>query len=88
MVISRSNYLCKFIISIGGNTMKRNELKVLRVRNGLTQPVIAEKLGVSLSTYNLIEQGKRRGSAEFWLKLQSEFNLTHSEVWKLQNPQI
>lgn len=68
--------------------MKRNELKVLRVRHNLTQPQIAEKLGVSKSTYNLIEQGKRRGSAEFWLKLQSEFNLKDDEVWKLQNPQI
>ena len=68
--------------------MKRNELKVLRVRNNLTQPLMAEKLGVSKSTYNLIEQGKRRGSAEFWLTLQKEFNLKDSEVWKLQNPQI
>jgi DNA-binding XRE family transcriptional regulator len=68
--------------------MKRNELKVLRVRNNLTQPLMAERLGVSKSTYNLIEQGKRRGSAEFWLRLQKEFNLKDSEVWKLQNPQI
>lgn len=66
----------------------RNELKVLRVRNGLTQQQMAEKLSVSVSTYNLIEQGKRRGSQEFWLKLQQLFNLGGEEVWNLQNPQI
>lgn len=63
----------------------RTELKVLRVRNGLTQPQMAEKLGVSKSTYNFIENGKRRGSQEFWLKLQSEFNLDGERVWKIQN---
>lgn len=66
----------------------RNELKVLRVRNGLTQQQIAEKLSVSVSTYNLIEQGKRRGSQEFWLKLQKEFNLKDGEVWQLQTVTI
>lgn len=65
--------------------MERTELKVLRVRNNLTQLQIAKKLGVSKSTYNLIENGNRRGSAEFWLRLQSEFNLKDSEVWQIQN---
>ena len=66
----------------------RNELKVLRVRNGLTQQQMAEKTGVGITTYNLIEQGKRRGSQEFWLKLQKEFDLKDSEVWKLQTVTI
>lgn len=66
----------------------RNELKVLRVRHGLKQQEVAEKLGVSVATYCLVENGKRRGSQEFWLGLQTLFNLEDGEVWKLQNPQI
>ena len=65
--------------------MKNKELVKLRVDHDLTQPQAAEKLGVSTATYNLIENGKRRGSAEFWLRLQKEFNLKDSEVWKIQN---
>lgn len=65
--------------------MQRHELKVLRVKNRLTQNEMAAKLGVAVSTYNLIENGKRRGSQKFWLKLQKLFNLDGGEVWKLQN---
>lgn len=66
----------------------RTELKLLRVKHHLTQPEMAKVCGTSLSTYNLIEQGKRRGSAEFWLTLQEKFNLDGETVWKMQNPQI
>lgn len=62
----------------------RTELKVLRVKNQLTQKELADKVGVSLTTYNLIENGSRRGSVKFWQTLQQEFNLEDGEVWKLQ----
>ena len=65
--------------------MKNKELVKLRVDHELTQPKAAELLGVSLSTYNLIENGKRRGSVEFWQRLQAEFNLDGETVWKIQN---
>lgn len=68
--------------------MIRNELKALRALNNLTQPQMAERCGVSTSTYNLIEQGKRRGSQQFWLTLQREFKLKDGEVWKLQTVTI
>ncbi len=68
--------------------MIRTDLKVLRVKNGLTQYLMATKLGVSVASYSLIERGQRNGNRDFWLKLQKEFNLTGEEVWKLQNPQI
>lgn len=61
----------------------RTELKVLRVKSNLTQRELAEKLGVSYPTYNLIEQGKRKGSTEFWEAVQKLFNLTDAEVWQL-----
>lgn len=66
----------------------RTELKLLRVKHGLTQGEMAKQCGTSLSTYNLIEQGKRRGSQDFWLAVQKEFNLDGETVWKMQNPQI
>ena len=61
----------------------RTELKVLRIKSNLTQKELAEKLGVSYPTYNLIEQGKRKGSTEFWANLQKAFNLTDAEMWQL-----
>lgn len=61
----------------------RTSLKVLRIKNHLNQKEIAEMLGVSYPTYNLIEQGKRKGSTEFWAKLQKKFNLTDAEMWQL-----
>lgn len=66
----------------------RHELKMLRVKNRLTQQQLADKLGVSVSTYNLIEAGKRRGSQKFWEQLQREFNLEGGEVWELQSTTI
>ena len=61
----------------------RTDLKILRVKHHLTQVELAEKVGVSYPTYNLIEQGKRKGSTEFWAKLQKVFNLTDAEMWQL-----
>ena len=61
----------------------RTELKILRIKHHLTQAQIAEKVGVSYATYNLIEQGKRKGSTTFWDKLQKQFNLTDAEMWQL-----
>lgn len=73
----------------------RTDLKVLRIKHHLTQAQLAEKLGVSYATYNLIEQGKRKGSVEFWRKIQNTFNLADADMWQLYtnkeyavNPQI
>lgn len=65
--------------------MKNKALVKLRVDHDLTQPKAAERLGVGLTTYNLIENGKRRGSVEFWQAVQREFKLKDGEIWKIQN---
>lgn len=61
----------------------RTGLKILRIKQHLTQAEIATKLGVSYATYNLIEQGKRKGSTEFWQRIQTLFNLSDAEMWQL-----
>ena len=65
--------------------MKNKGLVKLRVDHDLTQPQAAKLLGVSTSTYNFIENGKRRGSVKFWQTVQDAFMLNDGEVWKLQN---
>lgn len=60
-------------------------LRELRVIKSFTQKELAARTGVSVATYNLIENGKRRGSQKFWLSIQEIFNLDGGEVWKLQN---
>lgn len=62
----------------------RHELKVFRVMQNLTQDEMAAKTGVSRATYNLIENGNRRGSQEFWENLQHTFKLEDGQVWNLQ----
>lgn len=64
--------------------MTRHNLKLLRVKHNLTQQQLADQLGVSVSTYNLVENGQRRGSQEFWLKLQNLLHLEDGEVWQVQ----
>lgn len=62
----------------------RKNLKIFRITHSLTQLDMAQLTGVSVSTYNLIEAGKRRGSQGFWERLQSEFDLEDGKVWHLQ----
>ena len=68
--------------------MKNKELIKMRIDHDLTQADMAKICGVSLSTYNMIENGKRRGSKVFWQTLQAHFNLDGEQIWKLQNPEI
>ena len=68
--------------------MKNKELIKLRVDHDVTQVDMATICGVSKSTYNFIENCKRRGSEEFWRSLQAHFKLSGEQMWKLQNPRI
>ena len=68
--------------------MKNKELIKLRVDHDLTQADMANICGVSVGTYNLIENGKRRGSKKVWQTLQAHFKLDGESIWKLQNPEI
>lgn len=68
--------------------MKNKELIKLRIDNDLMQEGMAKRCGVGLTTYNLIENGKRRGSKKFWQTVKTEFNLDGEQLWYLQNPEI
>ncbi len=41
-----------------------NRLRIYRMRKRLTQKQVAEMLGIATSTYNMIENGKRRVSLQ------------------------
>lgn len=68
--------------------MKNKELIKLRVDHDLTQTGMANICGVSVATYNLIENGKRRGSKQVWQTIRNYFKLDGEQIWKLQNPEI
>lgn len=48
-------------------------LKHLRVEYDLTQEEMAVKCGITRTAYNLIENGKSKGSGRFWLAVQKAF---------------
>lgn len=62
----------------------RKALMLFRLDKHLTQAEMAEKTGVSVKTYNYIENGVRSGKQEFWDKLQQAFNVSDSEMFPLQ----
>lgn len=64
--------------------MPRTNLKVFRTAHKLRQTDIAYDLGVSRATYSYIERGLRSGTAEFWSKLQSTYNVPDEEMYALQ----
>ena len=51
----------------------RKNLKMLRIEKELTQAQMADRLGVTRTTYCHIENGKSEGTMRFWVKLKSEF---------------
>lgn len=61
----------------------RLNLRVLRVRNNLTQEEMSKKLGVSRMTYTFIENGERIGKMQFWIALQDAFNIPDEEMFLL-----
>lgn len=63
--------------------MERRNLKVFRIKHGLTQQAIAEKIGVCRSIYSEVERGTRKCSVAFLCKLQSAFNIPDADIWAL-----
>lgn len=62
----------------------RMNLKLLRVKHGLTQEQMAEKVGCTRGTYAAIENGTRNGRDYFWKSLQKAFNIPDEDMWALK----
>lgn len=61
----------------------RTNLKILRVKNNLTQEDMANKIGCSRVAYSNIERGIRQGSASVWNSVQQVFNIKDEDMWEL-----
>ena len=65
----------------------REWLKTLRIRKRFTQNYIADKIGVSLSYYNQIENGVRKKSLDLDLiqKIATVFNVSVKYIIEQEN---
>lgn len=62
---------------------KRTELKVFRVKLGLSQEKLAAEVGYTREHYRRIEQGVYEPTLRFIEAFKSRFNLTHEQAVKL-----
>lgn len=62
----------------------RNNLRVERARQRMTQQTLAELLGVSRQTVNAIELGKFNPSTILALKMSKIFNLPVNDLFELE----
>lgn len=67
----------------GGDTTMRTNLKIFRVRRGLTMEKMAARIGCGRSAYSAIESGKRNGRMKFWYSLQTAFEVEDTELGEL-----
>lgn len=61
----------------------RTNLKVYRVRLGLSQEEMSAILNCKRATYSAIECGNRSGKPSFWKKFQAAFKVPDSDMWAL-----
>ena len=63
--------------------MKRINLKIFRIRQGLTQADMAARVGCARDAYCAIEAGKRDPSVNFFCALQDAFGIPDEKMWEL-----
>lgn len=61
----------------------RLNLKLLRVKNKMSQEEFSEVLNMKRMTYANIESGRSRGSEDFWRSVQKTFNIPDAEMFSL-----
>lgn len=79
----QTTYLTESINIGRRNKRMRTNLKVLRVKNSLTQDDMAKKIGCSRVSYSNIERGIRQGSTNVWNSIQQVFNIKDEDMWEL-----
>ena len=62
----------------------RTKLKIFRISRKLTQQQAASLLGYERAYYGHVERGFQQGSAAFWERLQTAFELTEKQVEELK----
>ena len=63
----------------------KNNLRVERARQRITQQELADRTGVSRQTINAIEQGKFNPSTVLALKMSRVFNLSVNNLFELED---
>lgn len=63
--------------------MARTNLKVFRVKYGLTQDEFAKKIGYSRSYYRRVENSECSGAMKFWQAISTEFVIPMVDVLEL-----
>lgn len=58
-------------------------LRLLRLKNGLSQKETAAKIGFNAQYFSRVERGMIDGSIEFWRNLKTVFHLSAFEVWAM-----
>ena len=62
----------------------KNNIRVERARQRMTQQELAERTGVSRQTINAIEQGKFNPSTVLALKMSLVFGISVNEIFELE----
>lgn len=66
--------------------MARGNLKCARKDAGMTQPQVAEHLGISLRYYQKLEEGSRTGDFQLWDELEDLFSI-HQRILRETAPE-
>ena len=72
---------------MAGEFILRNQIKVWRAKNDLTQEQLADRVGVTRPTINFIERGKWVPSTVLALKIARVFDVAVEEVFTLEEKQ-
>lgn len=59
----------------------KNKMKYFRIKNKLTQEEVAKELGISVSAYNMMENGSRNISLQRAKKLEKPFNASIDKIF-------
>lgn len=69
-------------MKLGGGIIEiNNRMKEYRIKNNLTQEEVANRLNILVSTYNMMENNKRRVSLEIAKQLEKIFNVSIDEIF-------
>lgn len=58
-----------------------NNMKYFRIKSNLTQEQVADKLGIAVSTYSMMENGKRGVDLQKAKSLEKIFNTTIDDIF-------